>query len=114
MVTEAPRMGRSAIPSPTHRIIEALPARYPGLDSSPRIPTRATISTAAYYRCGIRALDAERVRPLCGDHRAHRFADAEAHTVSVRFAGRRGPNITRNQNPFLCGSLPTAGVVRPC
>src|SRR3954451_9723701 len=42
MVTEAPRMGRSAIPSPTHRIIEALSPRYPGLDSSPRIPTRAT------------------------------------------------------------------------
>lgn len=52
------------------------------------------IAKTAYYCCGVRAADARRDKPLCGDHLAERFMDADARAVFERFAGFRMPNAS--------------------
>jgi methyltransferase (TIGR00027 family) len=52
------------------------------------------IAKTAYYCCGVRMADAQSARPVCGDHMAERFMDAEACAVFERFAHFRGPNAS--------------------
>src|SRR5512132_36733 len=52
------------------------------------------IAKTAYYCCGVRAEDARSARPICGDHLAERFMDAEARAVFERFRSFRGPNAS--------------------
>ena len=58
------------------------------------------IAKTAYYCCGVRAADAERANPICGDHLAHRFMNAEARAIFARFSGFKNPNgsnVTRHR-----------------
>ncbi len=50
------------------------------------------IAATAYYCCGVRARDAASPRPICNDHLAQRFMDAEAAAIFAPFAGLRAPN----------------------
>jgi len=50
------------------------------------------IAKTAYYCCGVRAVDAERPNPICGDYFAHRFLNAEARAIVTRFEGFKGAN----------------------
>ncbi|MBN9509737.1 MAG: class I SAM-dependent methyltransferase [Alphaproteobacteria bacterium] len=50
------------------------------------------IAATAYYCCGVRARDAASPRPICNDHLAQRFMDAEAEAIFAPFAGLRAPN----------------------
>ena len=43
------------------------------------------VSKTAYYCCGLRAADAARENPICGDTFAHLFMNAEAESVFARF-----------------------------
>lgn len=43
------------------------------------------VSKTAYYCCGVRMLDAEQRRPLCGDSYAKRFMDAEGLAIFAPF-----------------------------
>ncbi|HLY58472.1 MAG TPA: SAM-dependent methyltransferase [Stellaceae bacterium] len=52
------------------------------------------IAKTAWYCCGIRAADAVRPRPICGDHLAARFMAGEGEAVFRRFARFRGPNAS--------------------
>jgi methyltransferase (TIGR00027 family) len=52
------------------------------------------IAKTAWYCCGARALDARSARPVCGDHLAERFMDAEAQAVFQRFMRFKGPNAS--------------------
>jgi hypothetical protein len=52
------------------------------------------IAKTAYYCCGARAADAERANPICGDHLAHRFMNAEARAIFARFSGFKNPNAS--------------------
>jgi methyltransferase (TIGR00027 family) len=51
------------------------------------------IAKTAFYCCGVRAADARRAKPLCGDTLAQRFMTAEAEAIFARFAGRKGARI---------------------
>jgi methyltransferase (TIGR00027 family) len=58
------------------------------------------IAKTAYYCCGVRAADAERADPICGDHLAHRFMNAEARAIFAQFSGFKNPNgsnVTRHR-----------------
>lgn len=58
------------------------------------------IAKTAYYCCGARAADAERPNPICGDHLAQRFMNAEARAIFARFSGFKNPNasnVTRHR-----------------
>jgi methyltransferase (TIGR00027 family) len=58
------------------------------------------IAKTAYYCCGVRAADAERADPICGDHLAHRFMNAEARAIFALFNGFKNPNgsnVTRHR-----------------
>ncbi len=58
------------------------------------------VAKTAYYCCGVRAADAERANPICGDHLAHRFMNAEARQLFSRFshlANPNGSNVTRHR-----------------
>ncbi|MBL8471870.1 MAG: class I SAM-dependent methyltransferase [Rhodocyclaceae bacterium] len=50
------------------------------------------IAKTAYYCCGVRMLDAHEKSPVCGDHYAELFMDADARAVFQRFESFRGPN----------------------
>jgi methyltransferase (TIGR00027 family) len=52
------------------------------------------IAKTAYYCCGVRAADAEKAAPVCGDHLACRFMNDEANAVFDRFKRFRGPNAS--------------------
>ena len=52
------------------------------------------IAKTAYYCCGVRMADAQSARPVCGDHLAERFMDAESRAVFARFRHFRGPNAS--------------------
>jgi methyltransferase (TIGR00027 family) len=52
------------------------------------------IARTAYYCCGVRMKDALSARPLCGDHLARHFMDAEARELFRRFEHFRGPNVS--------------------
>ena len=52
------------------------------------------ISNTAFYCCGIRMLDAQRPRPVCGDQYAQRFMDARGREIFREFGGESGPNIS--------------------
>lgn len=50
------------------------------------------IAKTAYYCCGVRMLDARSDHPVCGDHLAEHFMDAEARALFRRFDDLHGPN----------------------
>ena len=53
-----------------------------------------------HYCCDIRAADAERPNPICGDYLAHRFLNTEARALVTRFArfkGANAVNVVRNR-----------------
>jgi methyltransferase (TIGR00027 family) len=50
------------------------------------------IAKTAWYCCGVRAADARRRWPICGDHLAERFMDAEGQAVFARFESFSVPN----------------------
>lgn len=50
------------------------------------------VAKTAYYCCGVRADDADRPRPICGDQLARRFMTEEGRAVFSRFARFRRPN----------------------
>jgi methyltransferase (TIGR00027 family) len=52
------------------------------------------IAKTAYYCCGVRAADAEQVKPICGDHLARRFMNDEARAVFARFTRFTYPNAS--------------------
>ncbi len=52
------------------------------------------IAKTAYYCCGVRAADAEKAKPVCGDHLARRFMNVEANAVFGRFRRFSGPNAS--------------------
>jgi methyltransferase (TIGR00027 family) len=52
------------------------------------------ISDTAYYCCGIRMLDAQQRRSMCGDNYAERFMDERGREILQRFGGELRPNIT--------------------
>jgi len=52
------------------------------------------VSRTAFYCAGVRALDARKPRPACGDQYAERFMDDEAWRVFEPFRGLTGPNIS--------------------
>jgi methyltransferase (TIGR00027 family) len=52
------------------------------------------VAKTAWYCCGVRAADARRPRPLCGDHLAERFMDDAAWQVFRRFERMRFPNAS--------------------
>lgn len=52
------------------------------------------IAKTAYYCCGVRAEDARRDMPLCGDTLAQRFMTPEAEDIYSRFRAFKAPNAT--------------------
>jgi methyltransferase (TIGR00027 family) len=52
------------------------------------------VSRTAFYCTGVRALDATKPRPICGDQYAERFMDEEAWRVFEPFRRFTGPNIS--------------------
>jgi len=52
------------------------------------------ISRTAFYCTGVRALDARKPRPICGDHHAERFMDDEAWRAFEPFHQFTGPNAS--------------------
>ena len=52
------------------------------------------VSRTAFYCTGVRALDARKPRPACGDQYAERFMDDEAWKVFEPFRRLTGPNIS--------------------
>jgi len=50
------------------------------------------IAKTAYYCCGARSADAASAKPICGDHLAQRFMNAEARLVFARFSDLAYPN----------------------
>lgn len=52
------------------------------------------VSRTAFYCTGVRALDARKPRPICGDHYAERFMDDEAWRAFEPFRQFTGPNIS--------------------
>ncbi|MEO8677816.1 MAG: class I SAM-dependent methyltransferase [Vicinamibacterales bacterium] len=52
------------------------------------------VSKTAFYCTGVRALDARKPQPACGDQYAERFMDDEAWRVFEPFRGFVGPNIS--------------------
>ena len=58
------------------------------------------VAKTAYYCCGVRAADAARPNPICGDYLAQRFMNPEAREIVARFQRFRGPNasnVTRHR-----------------
>jgi methyltransferase (TIGR00027 family) len=58
------------------------------------------IAKTAYYCCGVRAADAERPNPICGDHLARRFMNDEARAIFAGFGNMKNPNgsnVTRHR-----------------
>lgn len=51
------------------------------------------VARTAYYCCGVRMLDAQGAAPLCGDHLAERFMDADGVAILDRFREFEGPNV---------------------
>lgn len=51
------------------------------------------ISQTAFYCCGIRMLDAQSPRPICGDFYAEKFMDERGRDILSQFSGERAPNI---------------------
>ncbi len=51
------------------------------------------IAKTAYYCCGVRAADAKRDQPLCGDTIAGRFMTGEGEEIFARFKDLKGPNL---------------------
>jgi methyltransferase (TIGR00027 family) len=52
------------------------------------------VSRTAFYCTGVRALDARRPNPACGDQYAERFMDEEAWRVFEPFRSFTGPNLS--------------------
>jgi methyltransferase (TIGR00027 family) len=52
------------------------------------------VSRTAFYCTGVRALDARKPRPACGDQYAERFMDDEAWKLFEPFRSFTGPNIS--------------------
>jgi len=52
------------------------------------------VSKTAFYCTGVRALDARKPRPICGDDYAERFMDDEAWRTFEPFRQFTGPNIS--------------------
>jgi len=52
------------------------------------------VSNTAFYCCGIRMLDAESRRPICGDGYARRFMDGRGLAIFQEFAGESLPNAS--------------------
>ena len=52
------------------------------------------VSKTAFYCTGVRALDARRPRPICGDQYAERFMDDEAWKVFEPFRQFTAPNVS--------------------
>ena len=52
------------------------------------------ISKTAFYCTGVRALDARKRQPACGDQYAERFMDEEAWRAFEPFRGFVGPNVS--------------------
>ena len=52
------------------------------------------VSRTAFYCTGVRALDARKPRPACGDQYAERFMDEEAWKAFEPFRPLTGPNIS--------------------
>jgi methyltransferase (TIGR00027 family) len=51
------------------------------------------ISQTAFYCCGIRMLDAQSRRPVCGDTYAEKFMDERGRAILRQFNRERAPNI---------------------
>ena len=52
------------------------------------------VSKTAFYCTGVRALDAKKPNPACGDHYAGRFMDQEAWRAFEPFRQFTGPNLS--------------------
>lgn len=52
------------------------------------------VSRTAFYCTGVRALDARRPEPICGDQYAERFMDEEAWATFEPFRQFTGPNVS--------------------
>jgi methyltransferase (TIGR00027 family) len=52
------------------------------------------VAKTAYYCCGVRAQDAAKKEPVCGDQFAELFMDEEGREVFDRFADLRMPNAS--------------------
>jgi methyltransferase (TIGR00027 family) len=52
------------------------------------------VSRTAFYCTGVRALDARKARPACGDRYAERFMDDEAWRAFEPFRRFTGPNVS--------------------
>ena len=50
------------------------------------------IAKTAYYCCGVRMLDAQSAQPVCGDHLAERFMDAEGRALFQPFLRCTAPS----------------------
>ena len=64
------------------------------------------VSRTAFYCTGVRALDADKTQPACGDQYAGRFMDDQAWQAFEPFRGFTGPNIsnaTRHRIKWYAG-----------
>ncbi len=53
-----------------------------------------SVSNTAYYCCGVRMEDANRVRPVCNDVYAERFMDEKGRRIFEPFKTEKMPNIS--------------------
>lgn len=53
-----------------------------------------SVARTAYYCCGVRAADAAKPNPVCGDTYAQRFMGDEGRAVFANFAGFKAPNAS--------------------
>jgi methyltransferase (TIGR00027 family) len=63
------------------------------------------VSRTAFYCTGVRALDARRSEPICGDQYADRFMDEEAWRVFEPFRQFTAPNISNATRAHIIDNL---------
>lgn len=63
------------------------------------------VSKTAFYCTGVRALDARKAQPACGDHYAERFMDGEGWKTFAPFVGFTGPNASNAARPRIIDDL---------
>lgn len=63
------------------------------------------VSNTAFYCTGVRALDARRAQPICGDQYAERFMDDEAWKIFEPFRQFKGPLISNASRARIIDDL---------
>src|ERR1700752_3073934 len=63
------------------------------------------VSRTAFYCTGVRALDAERLQPACGDRYAERFMDEDAWRAFEPFRLFTGPNASNAKRHRIIDDL---------